>query len=214
MLTRLCTAHTAFTKTIPYQLKGINASVPFGFRTRCSKFWPSKNPHTLVLHWYSCKKRFATRFIKSIKPTARKTRKTSATVSQKVKEIIRGFNIPVLEMDGYEADDIIGTLAKEAEKLSFWSFHDDARQGFRTAGNGAYSFVQTGLHGQCGWYYGAERGLRNGTSENVSQVIDILGLQGDSSDNIPGIPGIGPKRQPSWLKIWYRWKHCKPMPIS
>ena len=109
-----------------------------------------------------------------------------------IKDIVKAFNIPVIEVSGYEADDVIGTLSKMSEK-GICYIHDDSRQRlcstcFRT------SFIyKPGRGGNPPQILGVKEVCEKFEVEDPIQVIDILGMWGDASDNIPGIPGIGEK---------------------
>lgn len=108
-------------------------------------------------------------------------------------KLIEGFNIPVITMDGYEADDIIGTLAKKAEKegYSVYCMTPDKDFGQLVSEN-IYIFKPARM-GNGAEIQGVQEILDKWEVSDVSQVIDILGLWGDAVDNIPGVPGIGEK---------------------
>ena len=117
-----------------------------------------------------------------------------------IKKLIQAFNIPVVELDGYEADDIIGTLA--------WQAHDAGFEVFMVTPDKDYGqLVREGINIYKPAYQGGEveiMGPREVCAkwdiERVEQVIDILGMMGDSVDNIPGIPGVGEKTAAKLLK--------------
>ena len=117
-----------------------------------------------------------------------------------MKEIIRGFNIPILEMDGYEADDIIGTFAKQACTQGFEVYMMTPDKDFGQLVNDCVFLYKPAYMGNAVDVMGVKEVCEKWDIENVSQVIDMLGLQGDSSDNIPGIPGFGPKTAAILLK--------------
>ncbi len=108
--------------------------------------------------------------------------------------IIEGFNIPVITMDGYEADDIIGTLAKKAEKEGFTTYMMTPDKDFGQLVSPNIYMYKPGRQGKEFEIMGVPEVLAKwGGIDNVDQVIDILGLMGDAVDNIPGIQGIGEK---------------------
>ena len=108
--------------------------------------------------------------------------------------IIEGFNIPVITIDGYEADDIIGTLAKKAEKEGFTTYMMTPDKDFGQLVSSNIFMYKPGRQGKEVEVLGVPEVLAKwGGIDNVDQVIDILGLMGDAVDNIPGIQGVGEK---------------------
>src|SRR6185295_9828312 len=110
-----------------------------------------------------------------------------------IKKIIEGFNLPVVECDGYEADDIIGALAQEAEREGYEVFMVTPDKDFGQLVTDKIKIYKPGYQGGKVEIMGAKEICEKWNIKNVSQVVDILGLMGDSSDNIPGIPGVGEK---------------------
>ena len=117
-----------------------------------------------------------------------------------IQRIIRGFNIPVIGVEGYEADDVIGTLA--------WQAHDAGYDVYMVTPDKDYGqLVRDGVYIYKPGYQGGDVEIMGPTEvctkwniERVDQVIDILGLMGDAVDNIPGIPGVGEKTAAKLLK--------------
>lgn len=105
-----------------------------------------------------------------------------------IKSIVRGFNIPLFELEGYEADDLIGTLARQAEA-----------QGVAVViVTGDKDFLQLVSEKTSIWdpmkdAFTDLSGVREKFGIEPAQLVDVMGLSGDTSDNIPGVPGIGPK---------------------
>lgn len=110
-----------------------------------------------------------------------------------IKKIIEGFNLPVVECDGYEADDIIGALAQQAEKEGYEVFMVTPDKDFGQLVTDKIKIYKPGYQGGKVEILGAKEVCEKWGIKNVSQVIDILGLMGDAADNIPGIAGIGEK---------------------
>lgn len=110
-----------------------------------------------------------------------------------IKKIIRGFNIPVMEVDGYEADDVIGTLSKQAAKAGYDVYMVTPDKDYGQLVDGNIKIYKPGYQGGSVEIMGAEEVCAKWNIQHVHQVIDILGLMGDAVDNIPGIPGIGEK---------------------
>ena len=117
-----------------------------------------------------------------------------------IKKIIEGFNIPVIGVEGYEADDVIGTLA--------WEAHDAGYEVFMVTPDKDYGqLVRDGINIYKPAYQGGDVEIMGPKEvcakwdiERVDQVVDILGLMGDAVDNIPGIPGVGEKTAAKLLK--------------
>lgn len=110
-----------------------------------------------------------------------------------VKKVIRGFNIPIYEVPGYEADDIIGTLAKAAEKKGFQTFMMTPDKDFGQLVSENIFMYKPARSGNPPEVLGIPEVCAKFEIERPEQVIDILGLWGDAVDNIPGVPGVGEK---------------------
>lgn len=108
-----------------------------------------------------------------------------------VKEIVKAFKIPVLEMDGFEADDIIGTIAKKAERDHFTVYMMTPDKDYGQIVDDHIFLYKPAFMGNGVDVMGPKQVCEKWDIEHVDQVRDILGLMGDKVDNIPGIPGIG-----------------------
>src|SRR5687767_7573550 len=186
-------AHFAFTKTPRINSKGVNTSVPFGFTNTLLEVIQKQKPTHIGIAFDTTAKTFRDDIFKEYKATRQETPEDIRYGIPKVKEIIRGFNIPILELDGYEADDIIGTLAAQACKQDFEVYMMTPDKDFGQLVNDCVFLYKPAYMGNAVDVLGPKEVCEKWDIQDVSQVRDILGLQGDSSDNIPGIPGIGPK---------------------
>lgn len=110
-----------------------------------------------------------------------------------IDRLLDAFNITVIKMPGYEADDIIGTLAHQASSDGFYTLMVTPDKDYHQLVSDNVVIFRPGRKGAAYETLGVPEVLEQWQIENVQQVIDILGLMGDSSDNIPGVPGIGPK---------------------
>src|SRR5580765_1280246 len=110
-----------------------------------------------------------------------------------IKKIIRGFNIPIMELDGYESDDVIGTLSKQAAEAGYEVFMVTPDKDYGQLVSEQVKIYKPGYQGGTVEIIGPNEVLEKWNIKTIPQVIDILGLMGDSVDNIPGIPGIGEK---------------------
>ncbi|HTL08718.1 MAG TPA: DNA polymerase I [Chitinophagaceae bacterium] len=110
-----------------------------------------------------------------------------------IQRIIRGFNIPVIEVDGYEADDIIGTLSRKAANVGYDVYMVTPDKDYGQLVTDKVRIYKPGYQGGDVEIMGPQEIITKWNIKNVSQVIDILGLMGDAVDNIPGIAGVGEK---------------------
>ena len=110
-----------------------------------------------------------------------------------IDKLLEALNIQVIRMPGYEADDIIGTLAHRASGEGFDTYMVTPDKDYHQLVLPDVSVYKPGRRGGDAEILGIPEVLEKWEIERVDQVIDILGLMGDSSDNIPGIPGVGPK---------------------
>jgi len=117
-----------------------------------------------------------------------------------IKRIVRALNIPVVEMDGFEADDVIGTLAIQAAKEGYEVLMVTPDKDYGQLVTDKIKIYKPPYQGSLFEILGPEEVCKKWDIENVSQVIDILGLMGDAVDNIPGIPGVGEKTAAKLLK--------------
>lgn len=110
-----------------------------------------------------------------------------------IKRIIKGFNVPVIEAPGFEADDIIGTLSKKAAAEGYEVFMVTSDKDYGQLVSDKIKIYKPGYQGGDVDILGPEEVCAKWNIKNVSQVIDVLGLMGDAVDNIPGIAGVGEK---------------------
>jgi DNA polymerase-1 len=110
-----------------------------------------------------------------------------------IRRIIEAFNIPILESDGYEADDVIGTLAKKAEQEGYTTYMVTPDKDFGQLVTEQVLMYKPGKSGAPPEVLGPKQVCERWGLQHTDQVRDILGLMGDAVDNIPGIPGIGEK---------------------
>src|ERR1700744_5293427 len=115
-------------------------------------------------------------------------------------KVVLGFNIPLITSDGYEADDIIGTLAKKAEAKGYQVYCMTPDKDFAQLVSDNIFIYKPARMGNEMEILGVKEVLEKWEIERVEQVIDILGLWGDAVDNIPGIPGVGEKTAKQLIK--------------
>jgi DNA polymerase I len=193
-------AHFAFTKTPRINSKGHNTSVPFGFTNTLLEVLLKQKPTHIGIAFDTSAPTFRDEIFEAYKANRQETPEDIRYGVPKVKEIIRGFNIPILELDGYEADDIIGTLAHQAEAKGFEVYMMTPDKDFGQLVTEKVKLYKPAFMGNAVDVMGPKEVCEKWDIESVSQVIEMLGLQGDSADNIPGIPGFGPKTASDLLK--------------
>jgi len=193
-------AHFAFTKNPRINSKGHNTSVAFGFTNTLLEVIQKQKPTHLAVAFDTSAPTFRDEIFTEYKATRQETPEDIRSGLPIVKEILKGFNIPILALDGYEADDIIGTLAKRAEKEGFEVYMMTPDKDFGQLVTDKIKLYKPAYMGNSVDIMGPKEVCEKWDIEDVSQVIDILGLQGDASDNIPGIPGVGPKTAADLLK--------------
>ena len=110
-----------------------------------------------------------------------------------IKRILDGFNIPIIEADGYEADDVIGTLSKQAAQLGYEVYMVTPDKDYGQLVSEQIKIYKPGYQGGDIEIMGPKEVCEKWSIKSVEQVIDILGLMGDAVDNIPGIAGVGQK---------------------
>jgi DNA polymerase-1 len=110
-----------------------------------------------------------------------------------IKKIIEGMNIPIIETDGFEADDVIGTLAKQAEKVGYQVYMVTPDKDYGQLVSENIKIFKPPYQGGEFEIIGPKEVCEKWNIKEVSQVIDILAMMGDAVDNIPGIPGVGEK---------------------
>ena len=117
-----------------------------------------------------------------------------------IRQIIEAFNVPILEMEGYEADDVIGTIAKQAGESNYTVYMVTPDKDYGQLVTDKVKMLKPSRQGNGAEIWGIEEICKKFEVEKPMQVIDILGLMGDSVDNIPGIPGVGEKTAKKLIK--------------
>ena len=186
-------AHFAFIQNPIRNSKGVNTSALYGFINTLLSILEKENPtHIGVAFDTSAPTPRHLRF-PAYKAQRDEMPEELAAAIPHVKNLCRAFHIPVLVLDGFEADDIIGTLVKRAELDGFESFMVTPDKDFAQLISETTCMWKPGRKGSDHEVIDLPLMLANWEIERAEQVIDILGLWGDAADNIPGIPGIGEK---------------------
>ncbi len=186
-------AHFAFSNNPRISSKGVNTGVMFGFTNTLLEVLQKQKPSHIAVVFDTSAPTFRHEQYEEYKANRQETPEDIRQGIPVVKDIVKGFNIPVIELDGYEADDLIGTIAKKASKDGFEVFMMTPDKDFGQLVEDKIFLYKPAYMGNAVDVLGVEEVKAKWNIEDVDQVRDMLGLQGDSSDNIPGIPGIGPK---------------------
>lgn len=174
--------------------KGFNTSAIFGFCNTIDEILRKENPsHIAVCFDPKGGNTFRHKIYPEYKAT-REAQPEDITLSVPyIKDIVKGYNIPVVEMAGYEADDIIGTLSRRAEKEGFTTYMMTPDKDYGQLVTDRVLMYRPPLKGKDGEIRGVREVCERYGIETPLQVIDLLALEGDVSDNIPGCPGVGEK---------------------
>lgn len=193
-------AHFAFSKNPRINSKGLNTGAPFGFTNSLFEIIDKRKPTHIAVAFDTSAPTFRHVQFPEYKANRDETPEDIKIGTPIVKDIVRAFNIPVLELDGFEADDIIGTFAKKASKEGFEVFMMTPDKDYGQLVEEHVYLYKPAFMGNAVDVMGITEILAKWDIERIDQVVDMLGLQGDSVDNIPGIPGVGPKTASKLLK--------------
>jgi len=173
--------------------KGRNTNAQFGFTTTLIDLINKEKPtHLAVVFDTAAPTERHTDFT-DYKANRQEAPEDIISALPDIKRIIKGFNLPCLEKDGYEADDVIGTLALEAADLGYTVYMVTPDKDFGQLVREKVFVYRPPYAGSKEEIMGPAEVCAKWNIKRVEQVIDILGLMGDAVDNIPGIPGVGEK---------------------
>jgi len=186
-------AFFAFSQNPRITSKGLNASAMFGFTNTLLDILNKQKPSHIAVVFDTAAPTNRHKEFEAYKAHREAMPEDLAKSIPYIFRIIEGFNIPVITMDGYEADDIIGTLAWKAGDLGMDVFMMTPDKDFGQLVRHNVKIYKPGRMGSPDEVLGVEEVLKKWEISDIQQVIDILGLWGDASDNIPGVPGVGEK---------------------
>ncbi len=195
-------AHFAFSKNPRVNSKGLNTGVMLGFTNTLLEIVDKEKPTHIGVAFDTHAPTFRHVQFAAYKANRQEQPEDIAIAIPWVKEIVKAFNIPILELDGYEADDVIGTLAKQAEKENFTVYMMTPDKDYGQLVDDHIFLYKPSFMGNGVDIMGPKEICAKWDIERVDQVRDILGLMGDAVDNIPGIPGIGQKTAVKLLKTY------------
>ena len=193
-------AYFAFAKNPRINSKGLDTSAVFGFTNTLNEVIRKENPsHIAVVFDRSTPTK------RHIEYPEYKAQRDAMPDGIKealpyIDKLLEAFNIPKLYKDGFEADDVIGTLAKKAEKKGYKTYMMTSDKDFAQLVSEDIFMYRPGNKWQPTTIWGVPEVLEKFNITRIDQVIDFLGMMGDTADNIPGIPGVGKKTAQKFLK--------------
>jgi len=187
-------AYFAFAKNPRINSKGQNTSAAFGFTNVLIDVIKNEKPtHLAVVFDPPGGSVHRQADFEAYKAHREEMPEDIRSMIQPIKQIIEAFKVPVLQVDGYEADDVIGTVAKIAERKGYTTYMMTPDKDYGQLVSDKIFMYKPGRGGAPAEILGVKEICEKFEVKHPLQVIDILGLWGDASDNIPGIPGIGEK---------------------
>jgi len=187
-------AYFAFAKNPRINSKGENTSAAFGFTNVLIDVLKTEQPtHIAVVFDPPGGSTTRQEEFVAYKAHREEMPEDIRSMIHPIKQIVQAFNIPILEVPGYEADDVIGTVALMAEQHGFITYMMTPDKDYAQLVSPQTFIYKPGRGGNPPEILGIKEVCEKFEIQNPLQVIDILGLWGDASDNIPGIPGIGEK---------------------
>jgi DNA polymerase-1 len=187
-------AYFALNKNPRINSKGLNTSAILGFANSLLDILKNENPTHIGVAFDTFAPTHREADFTDYKAHREKMPEDIALALPYIRELIEGFNIPILEVEGYEADDVIGTLARKAGQEGYTTFMVTPDKDFGQLVAEKTFIYKPPRMGNKADILGVKEVLERYQIERPEQLTDILGLWGDASDNIPGIPGIGEKR--------------------
>jgi DNA polymerase-1 len=186
-------AHFAFSKNPRITSSGINTSAVFGFANSLLDVLNKEKPTHLGVAFDLAGPTLRHEKFEDYKANRQEQPEDITIAIPYVRALLKALNIPILEMPGYEADDLVGTIAKKAARADFDVYMMTMDKDYMQLVEEHIFLYRPAYMGNGAEVYDIPKVLERFGVERVDQVRDILGLQGDAVDNIPGIPGIGEK---------------------
>jgi DNA polymerase-1 len=179
---------------------GKNTNAQFGFTNALLELINKQKPSHMAVCFDTAAPTERHTDFADYKANRQETPEDILTAVPDIKNIIRAFNIPIIECDGYEADDVIGTLSKQAEKAGYTVYMVTPDKDYGQLVSEHIKIYKPAYGGNDAEILGPAEVCAKWNIQEVSQVIDMLGMMGDAVDNIPGIPGVGEKTAAKFLQ--------------
>jgi len=192
-------AYFAFSKNPRINSKGVETSAVLGFVNSLIEVIKKENPTHIAVVFDTPKTTIRHKEYSDYKANREAMPEGISVALPYIDEVLDAFNIQKLYVDGYEADDVIGTLAKKAEKLGFMTYMMTPDKDFAQLVSEKTMLYRPGNKWKPTEIWGVSEVLEKFEIKEVKQVIDYLGMMGDAVDNIPGLPGVGDKTAKKFL---------------
>jgi DNA polymerase-1 len=186
-------AYYAFIKNPRVTSKGLNTSAIFGFLLALEEVLQKRKPTHIAVVFDTPTPTFRHEMFKQYKAHRDETPEDIKKAVPYIKRLIEAYKIPVIDYPGFEADDIIGTLARKASERGFTTYMMTPDKDYAQLVSENIFMLKPSRSGNESLLWGVEDVQKEFSVERPEQVIDILALMGDTADNIPGAPGVGPK---------------------
>jgi DNA polymerase-1 len=186
-------SYYAFIKNPRITSKGLNTSAVFGFLLTLEEVLQKQRPSHIAVVFDTPTPTFRHIMYKEYKAHRDETPEDIRKAVPYIKKLLEAYRIPVIDSPGFEADDVIGTLSRQASEKGFTTYMMTPDKDFAQLVTEKVFMFKPSRSGNESVQWGVEDIKREFSVERPEQVIDILALMGDASDNIPGAPGVGPK---------------------
>ena len=186
-------SYYAFIKNPRITSKGLNTSAIFGFLLTLEEVLQKQKPTHIAVVFDTPTPTFRHEMYSEYKANRDETPEDIKKSVPYIKKLIEAYKIPVIDYPGFEADDVIGTLAKKASEKGFTTYMMTPDKDFAQLVTENVFMFKPSRSGNESVQWGVDDIKREFSVKDPKQVIDILALMGDASDNIPGAPGVGPK---------------------
>ena len=192
----------AFIKNPRINSKGLDTSAVLGFTNSLFDLINREKPKYIAVAFDKGGSKNRRMLFNEYKANRKETPEAIKISVPIIQNLLKSLNIPILELEGYEADDIIGTIAKQAEKESFQVFMVTPDKDFAQLVSKNIFMYKPSRLGNGIEIWGIDEVKKKFEVDDPLQVIDYLGMMGDSSDNIPGLPGVGDKTAKKFISTY------------
>ncbi len=186
-------AYYAFIRNPRITSKGFNTSAVFGFLLALEEVLQKRKPTHIAVVFDTSAPTFRHEMFKDYKAHRDETPEDIRRAIPYIKKLIEAYKIPVIDYPGFEADDVIGTLARKASGKGFITYMVTPDKDYAQLVSGNVFMLKPSRSGNESVVWGVEDIKREFCVTRPEQVIDVLALMGDTADNVPGAPGVGPK---------------------
>jgi DNA polymerase I len=193
-------AYYAFIRNPRINSKGLNTSAMFGFTNVLLDILRNEKPTHMAVVFDTHDETFRELEYAEYKANRGETPEDILLAVPYIMRIIKAMNIPTYQVSGYEADDVVGTMAKMAEQRGFITYMMTSDKDYGQLVSENIFIYRPGYQGGSAEILGIKEVCEKFGIERVDQVIDLLGMMGDAVDNIPGIPGVGEKTAVKFLQ--------------